>query len=121
MMATLMLLQTGSKYVSETISIDLTELGGKEEVDTPAKNLLPDDLDSLPIDPLPEIDRGMRLLVAACMADLPVHRPRIAALERHVAEATNARRPEQYRDRQIETDKAISQIIQSCIFDAQMT
>ncbi|KAK5637566.1 hypothetical protein RRF57_013281 [Xylaria bambusicola] len=121
MMATLMLLLTGSKYVSETISVDATKLGGNEDVETPAKNILPDDLDRHPVDPCPEIEKDMRLLVAACMADLPVHRPRLSALERFVTRATRRRRPEDYGNPELETDQRISQIIQLCIFDAQVT
>ncbi|KAI1465828.1 uncharacterized protein F4812DRAFT_461517 [Daldinia caldariorum] len=83
MMASIFALQTDLKYTGAEVEVDLSKLGYPSYTLSPAAGILGDP-DNAEADPLPHIDRDMRLIVAACMASDPRDRPTLADLERWV-------------------------------------
>ncbi|KAI1802413.1 kinase-like domain-containing protein [Daldinia bambusicola] len=121
MMASIFTLQTDSKYTGAEIEVDLSKLGYPSDTLSPAAGILGDPDNAEP-DPLPHIDRDMRLIVAACMASEPQDRPSLADLEQWVYNEVNNTHPAYYGANpggaRWEENITISEILQECIFNA---
>ncbi|KAI0850380.1 hypothetical protein F5Y00DRAFT_260678 [Daldinia vernicosa] len=121
MMADVLTLQTDSKYTGAEIEVDLSRLGYSSAVLSPASGILGDPEYGDP-DPLPYIDRDMRLIIAACMASDPQDRPKIVDLERWVYSEVSNTQPAYYGTNPggatWESNETIYDIVQKCIFNA---
>ncbi|KAI1660301.1 kinase-like domain-containing protein [Daldinia decipiens] len=121
MMATILTLQTDWKYTGEDVQVDLSRLGYSSAVLSPASGILGGPEHDEP-DPLPYIDRDMRLIIAACMASNPQDRPMMVDLERWVYSEVSNTQPAYYGinrgGAEWESNETICNIVQQCIFDA---
>ncbi|KAI0470008.1 kinase-like domain-containing protein [Xylariaceae sp. FL0804] len=123
-MATLIFLQTDSKWAAETIEVDLSRLRRASDVPSPARGLLAEWSMHPHADPCPHVDLDLRRVVAACMAEDAAVRPSLAELETWAySEVCNTAPAYFVADggAAFESDDAIRRIVQLCIFDARTT
>ncbi|KAI1873045.1 uncharacterized protein JN550_003298 [Neoarthrinium moseri] len=123
MMATVITMNTDSKYGAADIEVDLSKLGRPIDTLCPAAGILPDPEARPIIDPCPHVDPDLRLVVAACMADEPQNRPTLAELENWVfSEVCNTYPAHYFRNpggADYENDSTIQKMVQMCIFNAE--
>ncbi|KAI2618400.1 kinase-like domain-containing protein [Hypoxylon sp. NC1633] len=121
MMATMIRLQTDSKYTGEEIQVNLTRIRRQEQILSPASGILEDEELGYP-DPCPTVDHDLRLLVAACMASEPNDRPSLAELEKWVVHFARNRSHGFYAympdGGASESDDQISRVMQHCLYNA---
>ncbi|OTB11578.1 hypothetical protein K445DRAFT_213462 [Daldinia sp. EC12] len=121
MMASVLRLQTHSKYTGAEVEIDLSKLGYSPNTLSPAAGILGDPEYGEP-DPLPHIDRDMRLIVAACMANEHRDRPSLVDLERWIYSEVSNTYPAYYGANpggaRWEDNTTIKEILQECILNA---
>ncbi|KAI1642266.1 kinase-like domain-containing protein [Daldinia loculata] len=121
MMAGVLTLQTDWKYTGAEIEVDLSRLGYSSVVLSPASGIFGNPEYDEP-DPLPYIDRDMRLIIAACMASNPQDRPEIFDLERWIYSEVSNTQPAYYGinpgGATWESNETIYNIVQQCIFNA---
>lgn len=66
----------------------------------------------------PTLDSDLRDFMARCMADEPGNRPSLAEMLEIAEAAVRNKTPETFEDSELETDRAIRDIIQEYIYDA---
>ncbi|KAI0117445.1 hypothetical protein F4814DRAFT_459529 [Daldinia grandis] len=121
MMAGVLTLETESKYTGTEVEVGLNRLGYSSAVLSPSSGILGDP-EYGEADPLPHIDRDMRLIIAACMASNPQERPKMVDLERWVYSEVSNTQPGYYGTNPggaaWESNDTICDIMQQCIFNA---
>ncbi|KAK7754944.1 hypothetical protein SLS62_003028 [Diatrype stigma] len=119
MMATVITLQTDTRYTGQEIEVDLSMLPGHSrptDVLSPASGILPDpDVD--PRDPCPRVNRNLRVIVAACIASDPAQRPTLAELETWVYGQVRRSSPGGGAGDAANNDQSIRALVKACAID----
>lgn len=123
-MATVITLQTDTRYTGQEIEVDLSVLPGPQghnrptDVLSPASGILPDpDVDPLE-DPCPHVNRDLRILVAACIASDPAQRPTLAELETWVFAEVQRNNPGAGGGgNTADDDQSIRALVKACAID----